>query len=313
MLRQYCKSIASNVLLHTSPIREVERSLLPSTLLERVCQLSSTAAGRGEDESDNASTSTSTSTKVYRSGALAVKVGMTQEWDHWGVRIPLTVLWMDECQVVQVKTPEKEGYLGLQVGIGSKRRKQLPASLCGHFDAANVPLKRKLVEFRVSPEGVLPVGHTLSAAHFVPGQYVDVAGTTIGKGFQGVMKRWGFAGQPASHGNSLSHRAPGSTGMCQDPGKVFKGKKMPGRMGGKRKTVQNCHVWRVDPERNLIYVRGQVPGHKGNFVEIKDAAHKKVEEQPLLPVPTVGDDEDATYASVHIAPKPERNPFEISR
>jgi len=260
----------------------------------------------------DSNTSTTTTTTTYRSGALAVKVGMTQEWDHWGVRIPLTVLWMDECQVVQVKTPEKEGYLGLQLGIGSKRRKQIPASAYGHFVAADVPPKRKLKEFRVSPDAALPVGYTLSAAHFVPGQYVDVSGTTIGKGFQGVMKRWGFAGQPASHGNSLSHRAAGSTGQCQDPGKVFKGKKMPGRMGGKRQTTQNCLVWRVDPIRNLIYVKGQVPGHKGNFVEIKDSTHTRVHQQPVLPVPTVAGDSDALHL-LHVAPKPDRNPFDIER
>lgn len=179
--------------------------------------LFSTDAGNNESSSSFASTSggASQGERTYRSGVVAVKVGMTQEWDHWGMRIPLTVLWLDECEVVQVKTQEKEGYTGLQLGCGSKRRKQLPPSLCGHFDAAGVPLKRKLVEFRVSPQAVLPVGHVFSAAHFVPGQYVDVAGTTIGKGFQGVMKRWGFSGQPASHGNSLSHRAAGSTGACQ--------------------------------------------------------------------------------------------------
>lgn len=153
--------------------------------------------------------------RTRRSGLIAVKVGMTQEWDHWGARIPLTILWVDDCQVVQVKTPETEGYFALQLGCGAKRPKQVPATLRGHFDAAGIPIKRKVAEFRVSPDAVLPVGYTFLASHFVAGQYVDITGTTIGKGFQGVMKRWGFAGQPASHGNSLAHRSAGSTGGCQ--------------------------------------------------------------------------------------------------
>lgn len=224
-----------------------------------------------------------------RSGLIAVKVGMTQDWDHWGVRTPLTVLWVDDCQVVQVKTREGEGYNALQLGCGAKRAKQLPASLRGHFAGAGVPLKRMLAEFRVSRDALLPVGTELTAAHFVPGQYVDVAGTSIGKGFQGVMKRFNFAGGPASHGNSLAHRVPGSTGACQDPGKVFKGKKLPGRMGGKRRTVQNCLVFKVDLARNLVYVKGQVTGHKGNFVYIKDSVKKTSTEQPPRPFPTAND------------------------
>lgn len=247
--------------------------------------------------------------RTRRTGLVAVKVGMTQEWDHWGVRIPLTVLWIDDCQVVQVKTPEKDGYLALQLGIGSKRPKQIPGTLRGHFTAAGVPIKRKLAEFRVSPNSILPVGFPLTASHFIAGQYVDVAGTTIGKGFQGVMKRWGFAGQPASHGNSLSHRVPGSTGACQDPGKVFKGKKLPGRMGGKRRTVQNCLVWKVDPERNLLYVKGQVPGHKGNFVLIKDSVRKLADAQPPLPVPSIEIGSDVGMG-VTVAPKQGTDPYE---
>lgn len=230
---------------------------------------------------------------------------MTQEWDHHGVRIPLSILWLDDVQVTQIKH-YNENTSSLQLGIGSKRRKQIPASLAGHFDAAGVPYKRKTKEFRVSNDAVLPVGHTMMATHFVPGQYVDVSGTTIGKGFQGVMKRWGFAGQPASHGNSRSHRKAGSTGMCQDPGKVFKGKKMPGRMGGTRATVQNCLVWRVDAERGLVYVKGQVPGHKGNFVEVRDSRSKGVNDGVVLPVPTWSGGNDGVF----VAPRPERNPFD---
>lgn len=247
--------------------------------------------------------------RTRRSGVIAVKVGMTQEWDHWGMQIPLTVLWIDDCQVVQVKELAGKSQLSLQLGAGAKRPKQVPATLRGHFDAAGVPIKRKLAEFRVTPDAVLPVGFSLSAAHFVAGQHVDVTGTTIGKGFQGVMKRWGFAGQPASHGNSLAHRSAGSTGACQDPGKVFKGKKMAGRMGGVQRTVQNCLVWRVDPVRNLLYVRGQVPGHKGNFVLVKDAVRVLPDQQPPLPLPSVSEAEAAALQPT-VAEKSGEDPYE---
>lgn len=189
------------------------------------------------------------------------------------MRIPLTVLWIDKCQVkfaspaldlfskmplpkemcfiqcsvqvTQVKRDETEGYTALQLGCGSKRDKQLNGRQIGHCKAAGVDNKRKLAEFRVSQDAILPIGHELNAAHFVPGQFLDIAGMTIGKGFQGVMKRHGFKGQPASHGNSLAHRAPGGIGACQDPGKVWPGKKMPGRMGNKRRTVQSVWLYKV--------------------------------------------------------------------
>lgn len=231
------------------------------------------------------------SASTRRSGVLAVKVGMTQEWDNWGARLPISILWVDGCkvgecccglgvcvphagchptrgmgpqlpeaermgsrrsifftfrlQVVQAKTDDREGYTALQVGIGAKREKQVAGTQRGHFAKAGVPILRKLAEFRVTPDAVLPPGTELRANLFVPGQYVDVCGTSIGKGFAGVMKRWGFKGQPASHGASLAHRVPGSTGGNQDPGKVWKGKKLPGRLGGVRKTVQNCLVYKV--------------------------------------------------------------------
>jgi len=270
--------------------------------------LSNNAATAVSSGSAVASGVTNASGRTWRSGVIAVKVGMTQEWDHWGAQIPITVLWIDDCQVVQVKQQQDRDYLSLQLGCGSKRPKQLSGSQRGHFEAAGVPLKRKLAEFRVSPEAVLPVGFTLTAAHFVAGQHVDVTGTTIGKGFQGVMKRWGFAGQPASHGNSLAHRGAGSTGGCQDPGKVFKGKKMAGRMGGERRTAQNCYVWRVDPQRNLLYLRGHVPGHKGNFVLVRDSVRKLPHQQPPLPIPSVTG--DATNLQVTVAEKQGSDPYE---
>ncbi|KAL3687397.1 hypothetical protein R1sor_013706 [Riccia sorocarpa] len=220
-----------------------------------------------------------------RTGVVAVKCGMTAVWDKWGTRVPVTVLWIDDNQVVQAKTKEKEGHNALQIGAGQKKAKQLTKPELGHFIASGVPLKRELAEFPVSEDGLLPVGTVLGVRHFVPGQYIDVAGITTGKGFQGGMKRWGFAGMPASHGTSVAHRALGSTGGRQDPGKVFKGKKMAGQMGAKRRTVKNVWVYKIDPARNLMWVRGQIPGHNGNFVELTDAVYKKPDPS-TLPFPT---------------------------
>lgn len=249
-------------------------------------------------------------TTSVRTGVIAVKCGMTAAWDKWGVRIPITVLWIDDVQVVQVKTEAKEGFNALQLGFGQRKAKQLTKPELGHFYAAGVPLKRKLAEFRVSEDALLPVGMQIDVRHFVPGQFVDVTGITTGKGFQGAMKRWGFKGMPASHGASLSHRSQGSTGGRQDPGKVFKNKKMPGHMGVEQRTVQNIWVYKIDPARNLMWVKGQVPGHSGNFVFVRDSIFRKPDPS-TLPFPTFfpPEDEDVSSLEPLVADSGDADPF----
>ncbi len=218
-----------------------------------------------------------------RTGLIAKKVGMTRVFDDEGRHVPVTVLSMDGCQVVSVMTEEKNGYSAVQLGVGQAKVKNVTKAKRGHFAKAKVEPKQKVAEFRVSNDALLEVGAELSAEHFVPGQFIDVAGQSIGKGFAGAMKRHNFGGMRATHGVSVSHRAHGSTGQCQDPGKVFKGKKMAGHMGAERVTVQNLQVVRVDAERGLILVKGSVPGTKNGWVYVSDAVKKKMPED--LPFP----------------------------
>ena len=218
-----------------------------------------------------------------RSGVIAKKVGMTRLFTEDGRQIPVTVLQLDALQVVANRTSEKDGYTAVQLGAGTARVKRVSKAMRGHFAAASVEPKRKLVEFRVDAENLIEVGAEISAEHFLEGQKVDVSGTSIGKGFQGAMKRWNFGGLRASHGVSISHRSHGSTGQCQDPGKVFKGKKMAGHMGAARVTTQNLEVVRTDADRGLIMIKGAVPGSKGGWVTIKDAMKKKLPEGVPFP------------------------------
>ncbi|MCH7831356.1 MAG: 50S ribosomal protein L3 [Proteobacteria bacterium] len=209
-----------------------------------------------------------------RTGLIARKVGMSRLFGDDGTHVPVTVLDIGGCQVVAQKTAERDGYNALQLGWGMAKVKNVTKAMRGHYAKAKVEPKRKLTEFRVSEDGLVDVGTELSAAHFVTGQFVDVSGTSIGKGFAGVIKRHGFSGLGASHGVSLSHRSQGSTGQCQDPGKVFKGKKMAGQMGNVTVTTQNLEVVGTDPERGLILVKGAVPGSKDGYVRIADAVKK---------------------------------------
>ncbi|AXS41058.1 50S ribosomal protein L3 [Breoghania sp. L-A4] len=218
-----------------------------------------------------------------RSGLIAQKVGMTRIYNDLGEHVPVTVLKLENCQVVAHRTEDKNGYTALQLGAGLAKVKNTPRPMRGHFAIAKVEPKRKLAEFRVSPDNVIDVGAELTADHFVAGQFVDVTGTSIGKGFAGAMKRHNFGGGRASHGVSVSHRAHGSTGQCQDPGKVFKGKKMAGHMGDTRVTTQNLKIVRTDADRGLIMVQGAVPGSKGGWIIIKDAVKRALPDGVPMP------------------------------
>jgi len=220
---------------------------------------------------------------IMRSGVIAKKLGMTRLFMEDGRQVPVTVLQMDNLQVVAQRTGDKDGYSAVQLGCGAAKAKRTSAAMRGHFAAAKVEPKRKIAEFRVSPENLIEVGEEITANHFLEGQKVDVAGTSIGKGFAGAMKRWNFGGLRASHGVSISHRSHGSTGQCQEPGKVFKGKKMAGHMGAARVTTQNLEVVRTDIDRGLIMIKGAVPGSKGGWVTVKDAVKKKAPDG--LPTP----------------------------
>jgi large subunit ribosomal protein L3 len=206
-----------------------------------------------------------------RTGLIAQKLGMSRVFDAEGKHVPVTVLKMDGCQVVAVQTQEKNGYTAVQLGAGERKAKNVTQGERGHFAKAKVEPKAKVTEFRVSEDSILEVGAELCVSHFVPGQFVDVTGITLGKGYQGVMKRWNFGGLRATHGVSVSHRSPGSTGQRQSPGRVFKNKKMAGHMGNVQRTVQNLRVVEIHPEQGLIVVEGAVPGHKGSWLTIKDA------------------------------------------
>jgi large subunit ribosomal protein L3 len=209
-----------------------------------------------------------------RTGVVAQKVGMTRIFTDAGEHVPVTVLKLAGCQVVGHRTKDKNGYVSLQLGAGSRKVKNVPKPERGNFAVAKVEPKRKIVEFRVSDDAVIPVGAEIMADHFVVGQFVDVTGTSIGKGFAGGMKRWNFGGLRASHGVSISHRSIGSTGGRQDPGKTFKNKKMPGHMGVDRVTTLNLKVVQTDTERGLILVEGAVPGSKGGWITVRDAVKK---------------------------------------
>ncbi len=206
-----------------------------------------------------------------RTGVIAKKLGMARFFDEAGAHVPVTVLSLEGCQVVGQRTQDKDGYVALQLGAGKKKPKNTTKALRGHFAKGEVEPKAKVAEFKVSEDNLIDVGAEITADHFVPGQKIDVTGTTIGKGFAGAMKRWNFGGLRATHGVSVSHRSHGSTGQRQDPGRTFPGKKMAGHYGQETVTTLNLTVWRIDAERGLILVKGAVPGAQGSFVRIRDA------------------------------------------
>src|SRR6476660_3210087 len=218
-----------------------------------------------------------------RTGVVAQKVGMTRVFTEAGVHVPVTVLQLASYQGIAHRTKHKHGYVALQLGSGARRTNNMSKGDRGYFAKANVEPKRKRAEFRVSDDAVIPVGAEITADHFVAGQFVDVTGTTTGKGFAGGMKRWNFHGLRATHGVSVSHRSIGSTGGRQDPGKTFKNKKMPGHLGAERVTTQNLRVVQTDVERGLILVEGAVPGVAGGWISVRDAVKRKLPAEVPMP------------------------------
>ncbi len=219
-----------------------------------------------------------------RSGVIAKKVGMTRLFQDDGRHVPVTVLSLEGCQVVGQRTADTDGYVAVQLGAGTAKAKNVAKPQRGQFGKAEVEPKAKVVEFRVADDAMIDVGTEISADHFIAGQMVDVQGTTQGKGFAGAMKRWGFGGMRATHGVSISHRAHGSTGQRQDPGKVFKNKKMAGHMGARTRTQQNLEIVRTDAERGLLFVKGSVPGSKGSWLLVRDAVKLPAHEGVPYPV-----------------------------
>ena len=244
-----------------------------------------------------------------RSGVIAQKLGMTRIFTDAGEHVPVTVLRLGQCQVVAHRTKDKNGYIGLQLGSGLRKVKNVPKAERGHFAVAKVEPKREVAEFRVSEDALIPVGAEITADHFVVGQFVDVTGTSIGKGYAGPMKRWNFGGLRASHGVSISHRSHGSTGGRQDPGKTFKNKKMAGHLGVERVTTLNLKVVRIDVERGLILVEGAVPGAKGGWLTLRDAVKKKLPND--LPMPgkfRLPEEASTPSAAAEAAPAPAEAP-----
>jgi large subunit ribosomal protein L3 len=246
------------------------------------------------------------SSKSRRSAVLALKQGMTAMWDKWGIRHALTVLQVDRCQVVQVKSYKDE--YRLQLGVGERAIHRVTKPLVGHYMKADVPPKKSLMECKVSQNCLLPLGYQLMAQHFLVGQWVDVKGITKGKGFQGGIKRWNFNRQTTTHGNSVTTRTIGSTGQRQDPGRTFPGKKMPGRLGGSFITTQKLQVYKIDAERNLLYIRGSVPGGRGAVIRVSDSCKDLSNQYRTLPYPTfLGDD---SRPKVEIMTPPVKDPIE---
>jgi large subunit ribosomal protein L3 len=248
-----------------------------------------------------------------RTGLIAQKLGMSRVFTDEGNHVPVTVLRVDNCQVVAQRTLERDGYTALQLGVGAAKVKNVTKPQRGHFAKAKVEPKAKLAEFRVSEDALVPVGAEITAAHFQPGQYVDVTGTSIGKGFAGGMKRYNFGGLRASHGVSVSHRSLGSTGQRQSPGKTFKNKKMAGHLGNERVTTQSLEVVAADADRGLILIKGSVPGSDQGWVLIKDAAKRKAPDGLPFPAALRGDGESNADEAPETAEAPETGAEETSQ